>query len=264
MVRPIAGYLRDKFGILLSTFMDDMLTQAKTRKLATYETHVVCLVFMCCGWSLNWTKTILEPTQTPVHLGFLFDSTNKTIAVPEDKIQRLVTWTKSLWIDQVTTQANLESLVGTMVSVMPACPLAPLYYRVLLSSLKSGRRESKIVTLSTMRVRHDLSWWFKVSGFRGNSITSWSPPKSDVDVWSDASPWGEGAVNSHGDYFQRSWTETDNCQHINLLEIRAAKEGIRELVDPHKTVRPHIDNTTACTYIRKIGAHAQFPCVRRI
>ena len=70
MVRPIAGYLRDNFGILLSTFMDDMLTQAKSRKLARYETHVVCLVFMCCGWSLNWTKTILEPTQTRVHLFF--------------------------------------------------------------------------------------------------------------------------------------------------------------------------------------------------
>ena len=56
MVRPIAGFLRNKFGILLSTFMDDMLTQAKSRKLAMYETHIVCLVFMCCGWTLNWTK----------------------------------------------------------------------------------------------------------------------------------------------------------------------------------------------------------------
>ena len=257
MVRPVAGFLRDKFGILLSTFMDDMLTQAKSRKLAMYETHIVCLVFMCCGWSLNWTKTILEPTQTPVHLGFLFDSSNKTIAIPEDKIQRLVIWTKSLLANSVTTQAKLESLVGTMVSVMPACPLAPLYYRalqrVLLKSLRSGRRKSKIVSLSTADVVRDLKWWCRDTGFRGNSVSSWSPPKPDVHVWSDASPWGGGAVNSHGDYFQRSWTETESCQHINLLEIRAAKEGIRELVDPQETVRPHIDNTTACAYIRKIG-----------
>ena len=257
MVRPIAGYLCDKFGILLSTFMDDMLTQAKSRKLARYETHIVCLVFMCCGWTLNWTKTILEPTQTPVHLGFLFDSTNKTIAIPEDKIQRLVTWTRSLLKTKETTQADLESLVGTLVSVMPACPLAPLHYRslqrVLIKSLRSGRRESKKVSLSTVHVRSDLLWWAKRAGFRGNSATSWSPPKSDVSVWTDASPWGGGAVNSHGDYFQRSWSETESCQHINLLEIRAAKEGIRELVDPHETVRPHIDNTTACAYIRKIG-----------
>ena len=257
MVRPVAGYLRDKFGILLSTYMDDMLTQAKSRELARYETHVVCLVFMCCGWSLNWTKTILEPTQTPVHLGFLFDSSNKTIAIPEDKIQRLVTWTRSLLTTKETTQLDLESLMGTLVSVMPACPLAPMHYRslqrALMKSLRSGRRSSKKVSLSTVHVRSDLLWWAKRSGFRGNSSTSWTPPSSDVSVWTDASPWGGGAVNTHGDYFQRSWSETESCQHINLLEIRAAREGIRALVDPHETVRPHIDNTTACAYIRKIG-----------
>ena len=230
MVTPVAGFLRDMFGILLSTFMDDMLTQAKSRKLAMHETHIVCLVFMCCGWSLNWTKTILEATQTPVNLGFLFDSSNKTIAIPEDKIERLVTWTKSLLASSVTMQAKLESLVGSMVSVLPSCPLAPLYYRalqrVLLKSLRSGRRESKIVYLSTADVVCDLKWWCIDTGFRGNSVSSWSPPKPDVHVWSDASPWGGGAVNSHGDYFQRSLTETESCQHINLLEIRAAKEGI--------------------------------------
>ena len=122
-------------GILLSTFMDDMLTQAKTRTLAMYETHIVCLVFMCCGWSLNWSKTILEPTQTHVHLGFLFNSLNKTIAIPEDKIVRLVTWTKSLLASPVAMQAQLKSLVGTMVLVVPACPLAPLHYRALAKSL---------------------------------------------------------------------------------------------------------------------------------
>ena len=107
------------------------------------------------------------------------------------------------------------------------------------------------MSLSTVQVRHDLLWWALDSGFRGNSVTSWFPPKSDLSVWTDASLWGGGAVDSHGDYFQPSWSES--CQHINLLGIRAAKEEFRELVDPHKTVRPHIDNTTACTYIRKIG-----------
>ena len=189
MVRPIAGFLRDKFGILLSTFMDDMLTQAKTRKLAMYETHIVCLVFLCCSWSLNWSKTILEPTQTPVHLGFLFNSLNKTIAIPEDKIVRLVTWTKSLLASPVATQMQLESLVGMMVSVLPACPLAPLHYkalqRVLLGSLISGRKQSKLVSLGSLQVKKDLRWWSSDSGFQGNSIVTWTPPKPNVHVWSD-------------------------------------------------------------------------------
>ena len=216
--------------------------------------HIVCLVFMCCGWSLNWSKTLLESTQTPVHLDFLFDYTNRTIAIPEDKIVRLVTWTKSLLASAVTSQAQLESLVGTTVSVVPACPLAPLHYRALQRVLlRSGREQSKQVFLCSKSVRNYLRWWCKDSGFKGNSIVTWTPPKVNVHVWSDASPWGEGAVNSHGDYFQRSWTETESCQHINLLEIRPAKEGIQELVIRQETVHPYIDNTTACTYIRKKG-----------
>ena len=242
--------------------MDDMLNQAKTRKLAMYEKHIVCLVFLCSGWSLNWSKTILEPTQTPIHLGFLFNSLNKIIAIPEDKIMRLVTWTKSLLASPVTSQAQLESLVGTMISVMPACPLAPLHYRalqrVLLRSLRSGRMQSKPVSLLSIQVQADLVWWCKRSGFQSNTTVTWTPPKANVHVWSDASHWGEGAVNPHGDYFQRSWTETESCQHINLLEIRAAREGIQELVDPHEMVRPHIDNITACAYFRNKGGTRSF------
>ena len=125
MVKPVAGFLRDKFGILLSTFMDDMLTQAKSRKLATYETHIVCLVFMCCGWSLNWSKTVLEPTQTPVHLGFLFDSSNKTIAIPEDKIVRLVTWVKTLLASAVTIAGTARKFSGDNGFSHASLPFGP-------------------------------------------------------------------------------------------------------------------------------------------
>ena len=70
---------------------------------------------------------------------------------------RLVSWTKSLLASAVTLQAQLESLVGKMVSVMPACPLAPLHYRalqrVLLRSLRSGREQSKQVFLHSSSVK---------------------------------------------------------------------------------------------------------------
>ena len=66
----------------------------------------------------------------------------------------------SLLSSPVTMQANLESLVGTLVSVMPTCPLAPLHYRVLqrilLKSLRSGRNKSKLVSLSSRAARIEL------------------------------------------------------------------------------------------------------------
>ena len=79
-------------------YMDDFTNQASCKCKAIFHVHVIALVFMCCGWSINWVKTILDPTSTPSHLGFLSDTSRKTIALPEDK-----TWTKDLMALNETT-----------------------------------------------------------------------------------------------------------------------------------------------------------------
>ena len=50
----------------------------------------------------------------------------------------------------------------------------------------------------------------------------------------------------------------ESCQHINLLEIRAAREGIQELVesDISTTHGLHLHQEEG-------GAHAPSPCPRR-
>ena len=45
----------------------------------------------------------------------------------------------------------------------------------------------------------------------------------------------------------------DECTHISLLEIRAAKDCILALAQPGDSVRLHMDNITACAYVRKQG-----------
>ena len=78
-------------------------------------------------------------------------------------------------------------------------------------------------------------------------------PRPDVTVWSNASPWAGGAVSDDGFSFQKTWDETEAQSHINFLELRAARLGFRELVDPGLTVQPYLDNMTACAYIWKKG-----------
>ena len=68
----------------------------------------------------------------------------------------------------MTMQAQLKSLVGRWFqSYQPA----PLHYRalqrVLLRSLRSDRKQSKLVSLISLWVGKDLRWWAKDSGFRG-------------------------------------------------------------------------------------------------
>ena len=139
MVKPIVKFLRGR-GISLTAYMDDFTIQARCRCKAIFHTHVTALVFMCCGWSINWVKTILDPTSIPTHLGFLWNTLRKTIALPEDKTTRVEAWVKKLMALKKTTQEDLECFVGTLVSTVPAVWQGPLHYRnlqrTLLISLK--------------------------------------------------------------------------------------------------------------------------------
>ena len=108
--------------------MDDFINQAACRCKTIFEINVMALVFMCYGWSIKWGKSVLDPTQTPLHLGFLWDTVLGTIVLPEEKTSRLVDWTSKLLQDLYTTQGELESLVGTMISVTLAIWQSPLHY----------------------------------------------------------------------------------------------------------------------------------------
>lgn len=83
--------------------MDKFLNQAICECKAIFEIHVIALVFMCCGWSINWVKKILEPTQILLHLGFLWDTMGKTIALPEDKTTQVEGWALKLRAVDFTT-----------------------------------------------------------------------------------------------------------------------------------------------------------------
>ena len=160
MVAPIIKFLCGR-GISLMAFMDNFTNPARCRCKVIFQIHVIALVFMCCGWSINWVKTILEPTGIPLHLGFLWDTLWKTIALPEDKTTRVEAWAKKLLAVNKTTQENLECFVGTLISTTPAVWKAPLHYRALqrslIISLKGSRSKSKSGRISHPYIVRELN-----------------------------------------------------------------------------------------------------------
>ena len=73
MMKPIVNFLCSR-GLSLTAYMDNFTNQASCRCKVIFHIHMIALVFMCCGWSINWVKTILDPTSTPTHLGFLWNT----------------------------------------------------------------------------------------------------------------------------------------------------------------------------------------------
>merc|ERR1711954_319078 len=141
-----------------------------------------------------------------------------------------------------------------MESVRPSTPFAALRYRSLQKQLlkiraswpEGVRREKQRLKLSRKSLL-SLKWWVSPSGFAANSVCSIREPEPTLEILSDANMTMGGAYNSRGQFYQRHWTdqELNLDPHINLLEIRAAREAVASLASPGDRVRLHVDNVTA-------------------
>ena len=73
----------------------------------------------------------MDPTWIPIYLGFLWDTLEGTVALPEDRTTRVETWNKKLLVLESSTQEDLESLVGTLINTNTTVWKAPLHLRYL-------------------------------------------------------------------------------------------------------------------------------------
>ena len=258
VIKPIVAFLRSTWNILITIFMDDMLIQAESPELATFHAQLVMLTFMSLGWSFNFKKSNLVPSQKITHLGFDIDTAAMIIACPVDKIVRLRNMCMKAFANKQLTVHDMERLLGTMESVRPSTPLAALHYRSIQRQLirsKFGKRKPNKVINFNQKSLCELQWWVAETGFTGNCSSSISEKTPTIHIWTDANLKMGGARSSRGHFCQRNWDqeEINSDYHINLLEIRAASDGILALAVPGDKVRLHMDSMTACAYVRKQG-----------
>ena len=257
ILKPVVAFLRLTWSILISIYIDDILVQHSDIATCNLHTQIVIIVFMALGWSFKFEKCDLVPKQNFLHLGFLFNTVDMTISCPPDKISRLQSLCSENLSKRKCTVLTLEKIIGTIESVRPAVRLAALYYRSLQSQLLAAKKDirdpNKIVYLSQKSLL-ELSWWVSKEGFESNCSSPIREPEADLDIWSDANLERGGSHSSRGDYIQRCWSPAELAldPHINLLELRAARESL-VLASAGDRVRLHLDNRTAVYYIRKMG-----------
>ena len=256
LLKPIMRFLRTKWGVNITVYMDDMLLQAPTKELAYFHAQLTILLLLCLGWEVNWEKSSVIPSQTITHLGFEINTKSMTATCPTKKIERLVNDAKTILQAGQMTVHDGEKILGLMESMRPVTPLGAFHYRSLQKQLliakRPKRNPSKMIELSKESL-NNLVWWVKPTGFLSNCTASLREPQPNVHIWSDASMSGCGAHDSLGNYFQRDWSETEKSLHINVLELIAAKEAIARFATPGQIIRLHLDNKVACAYIAKQG-----------
>ena len=159
--------------------------------------------------------------------------------------------------NQLSVQ-HLSQLLGKFQAASLAVLSAPIRYRQLqqvkIQSFRRSRSFDTLVTLDQM-AREELQWWRdQLVTCNGKDIV---PPVPNMVIETDASTVGWGAV-CQGIRTGGPWSQRERCQHINVLELRAAMLAV-QMFAKGSTRRPlHIhlrrmDNVSALTYVSRMG-----------
>ena len=140
--------------------MDDPFLCASSASLLEKKRDSTLELLVALGFCPNLDKFQLMPSQSMVHLGYLWDPINMAIAVTAEKCIKTSRLTSQRLASQITLR-QLASLVGLLMSHKQAFPFAPLLFRNLQLSYNKCLMVSKwedYVTLSKEAV-NDLFWW---------------------------------------------------------------------------------------------------------
>ena len=81
-----------------------------------------CYFFKNLGFLINQKKSILEPSQTMVFLGFTVDTVAREIKLPSDKLKIIRVEYQRLEKEEVISAGSLAWLIGKMNATSPVIP----------------------------------------------------------------------------------------------------------------------------------------------
>ncbi len=120
VVRAVV-YRARALGINVFSYLDDTLTFDLSYSTAKQKSYQFADLLTHVGFLLHKDKSVREPTQRILFLGFIIDSTTMTLEIPHDKfvaIQALVEEALQVVDEQTpTTLRFLAKVVGKLISV---------------------------------------------------------------------------------------------------------------------------------------------------
>ena len=145
------------------------------------------------GIFINYPKSLLEPTQNLVFLGFTINSVEKELSLPAEKLEKIVVEAKTMLKCHTVSARSLAQLIGRMTAAILAVHPAPLQYQGLqhLEHLALRRKGYNGQVTLSLGARKDLHWWVKnLATWNGRVVQEVT---TDVVIETDASKMGWGA-----------------------------------------------------------------------
>lgn len=254
LLKPVLNFLRER-GWLSTAYLDDTLCIGKSLPECRKNVAVTRKTLKELGFIINKEKSKHEPDYRCKFLGFIINSKDMTLSLPEEKKYKLIKTIGEFLNKDSCLIREMAGLIGVLVAACPGVPYGMLYTKML------EREKMKALILNDQNfdrsmiihphMKKDLDWWRHNIPIAKNPIRS---SNYSLEIFSDASLTGWGA-HCNGENAHGFWSQEEKKLHINQLEIIAAFLALKCFAKEAQNceILLRVDNTTAISYINRMG-----------
>ena len=260
LLSPVFAHLRER-GHECFPYIDDSFVVADSEEKCRQSLKELGDVLTSLGFVLHPDKPVTTPTRSLTFLGFQLDSDEFRVFLTEEKKGKVVRAAVDLLERQTPSIREVAGFIGLTIAFSQAFKFGEAHTKLVEIEKAQSLREAKgnfdaQMQLSN-RARQDIRWWIENIECSGKLVRM---PKAKVTLHTDASNEGWGAhtdVHSTGG----RWSQEEEEDHINVLELRAVRFGLQSLCEMEQThIKIMTDNTTALAYVKHQGGVKSLPC----
>ena len=255
VLKPIFATLRERGHSVLGYLDDTILLADSILDCEKAVTECVGL-FQDLGFVVHEKKSVFEPTQSLMFLGFVLNSIDMTVTLTPEKKANI----KTLCQDFVQlSEAPIRTVARVIGKLVAACPGSD-YGLVFCKPLEIAKNKAlgenfgnfDAIMPITSEMKACFEWWRDNVFQQFRNIDHAEP---DLSVFTDASKKGWGAYILHGNKAKGQWSVVESERHINELELLAVLFALKSLCTAIRAVHIRIvsDNTTTVSYINNQG-----------
>ena len=257
ILKPLFAKMAES-GFECFPYIDDSFVIADSEEECRQAVEALCVNLDRLGFVIHDKKSVFQPTQDLVFLGFWIDSVTMTVALTEEKRAK---FTRADLLDKDSVSVReVAGLVGLMTAYSPAVEYGGAHIKQLELEKNQALLAHKgnfegSMTLSA-QAKCDITWW--LGHLQLERKVRLDPPERKL--FTDASNEGMGA--HMGDLRAGGrWSPEEKASHINVLELRAVLFGLQSLCQEESVhVQVFTDNTTALAYVKHMGGVKSVEC----
>ena len=123
VLRPVAALIWE-LGMQVIFYTNDILLMVESKEKLQDQSAGLIYQLECLGFTINQEKTLLQPSQSSVFLGFTVDTTKMELSLSPDKSKKIREEARKMLGVELVSARSLSRLLGEMdatTEVIPHC-----------------------------------------------------------------------------------------------------------------------------------------------